>query len=92
MSETWELFALTPHPQKPKEKMLAWKVKSAQSTLHSKHNFLQKHPSPPLHPQEEREAPSLNDMTSHWLHGNSILKIFWPGLMALPKNTLPICL
>jgi hypothetical protein len=30
----------------------------------------------------------------HGLHGNSISKIgcdcFWPGLLALPKNTLPI--
>jgi hypothetical protein len=33
-------------------------------------------------------------MTSHWLHGNSIPKIgchyFWPGLISLPKNTLPV--
>ncbi len=41
---------------------------------------------------KEREASSLHDLTSHWLHGNSIPKIgsnyFWPGLIALPKNTL----
>jgi len=34
--------------------------------------------------------------SSHWLHGNSIPKIgchyFWSGLIALPKNTLPIIL
>ncbi len=32
--------------------------------------------------------------TSHWLHENSIPSIgchyFWPGLIALPKNTRPI--
>jgi len=43
---------------------------------------------------EKREALSLHDTTSHWLHGNSIPKIgyhyFWPRLIALPKNTLPI--
>jgi hypothetical protein len=36
----------------------------------------------------------IHDLTSHWLHENSIPKIgchyFWPGLIALPKNTLPI--
>jgi len=36
-------------------------------------------------------VPSLHDMTSYWLHGNSIPKIgchyFWPVLIALPKNT-----
>jgi hypothetical protein len=45
----------------------------------------------PLHRQEKREDPSVQ--TSHWLHGNSIPKdrhYFWPGLIALPKNTLPI--
>ncbi len=35
-----------------------------------------------------------HDSTSHLLHGNSNPKIgchyFWPGLIALPKNTLPI--
>jgi len=45
------------------------------------------------HKKRKVEALSLHDMTSHWLHGNSIPKIgchyFWPGLRALPKNTLP---
>jgi hypothetical protein len=40
------------------------------------------------------EAPSLHDMTFHWLHGNFIPNInyhyFWHGLIAFPKNTLPI--
>jgi hypothetical protein len=44
--------------------------------------------------QDKKEAPSLHDTTSHCLNGNSIPKIgchyFWPGLVALPKNTLPI--
>jgi hypothetical protein len=48
--------------------------------------------SPPTH-KKEKGAPSLLDTTSHWLHENSITKIgclyFWPGLIALPKNTLP---
>jgi hypothetical protein len=47
------------------------------------------HPAPPY-----SRRPSLDDPTSHWLHGNSIPKIgwhcFWPGLIALPKNTVPI--
>ncbi len=41
-----------------------------------------------------KEALSLHGMTSHWLHGNSTPKIgchyFWPGLISLLKNTLPI--
>ncbi len=40
------------------------------------------------------KATSLHNATSNWLHGNSIPKIgfhyFWPGLIALPKNTFPI--
>jgi hypothetical protein len=40
------------------------------------------------------EAPSLHEATSHWLHVNSIPNIgchyFWPGLIALPKNTLDL--
>ncbi len=44
--------------------------------------------------KEKREAPALHDATSYWLHENSIPKFgyqyFWPGLIALPKNTLPI--
>jgi len=52
-------------------------------------------PPPPLAPQKKkREAPSLHDTASHWLHGNSIPKIgyhyFRPELIALPKNTLLI--
>jgi hypothetical protein len=46
------------------------------------------------HPQEKREAPSLHGVPSHRLQGNSIAKIgchyFWPELIALPKNNLPI--
>ncbi len=37
---------------------------------------------------------ALKGGTCHWLHGNPIPKIgchyFWPGLIALPKNTLTI--
>jgi hypothetical protein len=37
----------------------------------------------------KREAPSLHDLTSHWLHGNSIPKIgchyFWPRLSNSPS-------
>jgi len=57
--------------------------------LHTKHN-LKKNLPPflPLPPPPTREKG-----TSH-LDGNSIPKIgchyFWPGLIALPKNTLPI--
>jgi hypothetical protein len=58
------------------------------STLENK-----KPPLPP-HSQEKREALSLHDTTSHWLHRNSIHTIgchyFWPGVITLPKNTLPI--
>jgi len=36
----------------------------------------------------------IHDLISHWLDENSIPKIgchyFWPGLIALPKNTIPI--
>jgi hypothetical protein len=50
---------------------------------------------PPLKDNETKEAPQNRAyMTSDRLHGNSILKIgchyFWPGLIALPKNTLPV--
>ncbi len=50
--------------------------------------------SPPT--QRWKEGRPLHSLmpTSHWLHGNFIHKIgchyFWPGLIALPKNTLPI--
>ncbi len=47
----------------------------------------------PAH-KKKREAPSLHDSTSHWLHGNSIPKIgchyLWPALIGLRKNTLTI--
>jgi hypothetical protein len=54
---------------------------------------LEKKTSPTEHPQEQKsEAPSLHGATSHWLHENYIPKIgchyFWPGLIALTKNTL----
>jgi len=46
--------------------------------------------------KEKGRQPSLHDTTPHWLHGNSIPSFgchyFWPGLLALPKNTLPIVL
>jgi hypothetical protein len=66
-----------------------WTVDTPLSTP----NTTWKKKSPP-HPQEKREDPSLHDATSHWLNGNSTPKFvwhyFWPGLIALPKNTLPI--
>jgi hypothetical protein len=44
--------------------------------------------------KKKKEAPSLHETTSHWLHGNYVPKIgchyFWPRLIALPKNTIPI--
>jgi hypothetical protein len=52
--------------------------------------------STPLYVKErkKRVAPSLHGPTSHWLHANSIPNIgchyFWPGLIALRKNTPPI--
>jgi hypothetical protein len=69
-------------------------VKSEQSNLHTKHNLNKKRPLP-HHPPEKKEVSSFHNSTSHWFHGNSFLKIgchyFSPGLIALPKNTLPIC-
>jgi len=42
----------------------------------------------PTH-KKKREAPSLHDLTSHWLHGNFIPKIgchyFWPRLSNSPS-------
>jgi hypothetical protein len=55
------------------------------STVHFPHQTqLEKIiPPSPTH-KKKKEAPSLYDSTSHWLHGNSIPKIgchnFWPGL------------
>jgi len=41
------------------------------------------------HPQEQNGGPSLHDLSSHWLHGNSIPKIgchyFWPRLSNSPS-------
>jgi hypothetical protein len=66
---------------------------SEQWTIHSPHLKIKNHPSPHTH-KRKREALSLHDTTSHWLQRNFISKIrchyFWPGLIALPKNTLPI--
>jgi hypothetical protein len=51
-------------------------------TLHTKHNLEKKTPFPSP-TRKKRKAPSLHDLTSHWLDGNSIPKIgshyFWPG-------------
>ncbi len=73
MSETWELFALTPLNPTPgptsqtKKKKLAsksplskWKTNIGQSTLHTKHDF-----KPPPSPtcKNRREAPSLHDFS-----------------------------
>jgi len=90
MSETWELFALKPPPPPPQTKTKSLYVKSTvqveseQATLHTKHNLEKKTPVP-TH-KKTREAPSLHDLTSHWLHGNFIPKIgchyFGPGLIA----------
>ncbi len=45
-------------------------------------------------PPPPREDPSLHEAASHWVHANSIPQTgchyFWPGLIALPMNTLPI--
>jgi hypothetical protein len=56
------------------------------------------HPPPPLPlpsiTHKKKKGGPLRSMTSHWLHGNFIPKFgchyFWPRLIALPKNTLPI--
>ncbi len=74
-------------------------VESEQWTAHSPHQtqLEKKNGSPSPHPQGKKSGPltSLHDMTSHWLHGNPIPKIgchyFWPGLTALPTNTLTYC-
>jgi hypothetical protein len=101
MSETWELFALKhARPQHPPKKFLhgnsTVQVESEHSTLHTKHNLEKKNlllPAVPTH-KKTREGPFTPlPATSHSLHGNSIPNIgchyFWPGLIALPKNTLP---
>jgi hypothetical protein len=67
-------------------------LNSGLSTLLTNHTLKRK-TLPPTH-KEKNEDPALHVATSHWLHGNSIPKIgchyFWPGLIALLKNTLPI--
>jgi len=51
---------------------------------------LKENPPSPSPTREKREA---HDAASGWLHENSKPKIgchyFWPGLIVLPKNTLP---
>jgi hypothetical protein len=71
-------------------------VESEQWKAHSPHQTQlgKKLPLPHTH-KKKKEATSLHEMTSHWLHGNCIPKIgrhyFWPGLTALPENTLTYC-
>jgi len=71
-------------------------VESEQWTVHSPNQTQLEKKNPPYLPptRKKREAPSLQDVPSHWLQGISIPKIgchyFWPELIALPKNTLPI--
>jgi hypothetical protein len=56
-----------------------------------KKNYDGYQPPPPPKEEEDRTLPSITQL-SHWLHANWIPKIschyFWPGLTALPKNTL----
>jgi len=88
MLGTWELFDLTPSPKKLASKvdypLCKWKVNNGQSILHPEHNLTTKKiPSHP--PTKKRVAPSLHDMTSLCLYGNSCSKIgfhyFWFGLL-----------
>jgi hypothetical protein len=70
-------------------------MNKGQSTLHTKHNLEKKTPfHPPTHQKNKMEAPPLDDVPCHWLHGNSIHKIgchyILLGLIALFKNTLLI--
>jgi hypothetical protein len=98
---TWELFA-SPHPLPPppakkkktcmKSRLSKWKVNTGQSTLQPNHNL--KTTAPPPHTHKEKKGGPFIPCTSHWLHGNYIPKIalplFWPRLIALPKDTFPI--
>jgi hypothetical protein len=75
-------LSLPPLPSKRKKKnKLAWKVDCPLSNWCgplSTPNTTWKKETPHLSPstyKKEREAPSLNDATSHWLHENSITKI-----------------
>ncbi len=76
MSKTWELLALnTPPPPPPTKKKTLhekWTLDSPLSTPITTWN-----PTRTPHPQEKRgkEAHSLHDTTSHWLHVNPIPKI-----------------
>jgi hypothetical protein len=73
-------FEPPPPPPTAKKKtfmeslLSTWKVNSGQSTIHTNHNL-----KPHLHPSPTRkkgkEAHSLQDATSHWLHVNPIPKI-----------------
>jgi hypothetical protein len=79
-SGTEELLFYTPKRFESSWKTLvsAWDFKQKKKTFTMSHNKL-------------REAHSLHDATSHWLHGNYIPKFgchyFWPGLIALPKHS-----
>jgi len=66
-------------------------VESEQWTIHSPHQTQLENKNPaPLTRKKRREAPSLYNATSHWLHRNCIPKIgchyFWPRLIALLIN------
>ncbi len=90
----------TPRTPTTPKKILAWKLHSPSGkwTLHSPHQTELGKKNPLLPPvpthKKTREGPfTPRQATSHWLHGNSIPNIgchyFWPGLIALSKNTLP---
>jgi hypothetical protein len=88
----WELFGehvrnlganfdLTPQKTCMENRLSPVQVESGQSILHTKHNVTTNpHPN-----KQKRVAPSLHDMTSEWLYGNSFSKIgfhyFWSGLL-----------
>jgi hypothetical protein len=97
MSRTWELFALT-HLQEGEKKSLhaksivycpsgKWTMDCPLST--PKTTWKKKTPAPLTH-KKRREATSLHNVTSHWLHRNCIPKIgchyFWPRVTALLIN------
>jgi hypothetical protein len=99
MSRTWELFALTHLQDSKREKKKACmesplsivQVESVKWTVHSPHQTqLQKKNLAPLTHKKRTEAPSLHNVTSHWLHRICIPKIgchyFWPRLIALLIN------
>jgi hypothetical protein len=84
----------------PKKKTLAWKVHypsgkwTMDSPLSTPNTTFKQKPSLTFTHKKNGEAPYLHYVTSHWLHGNFILKIkchyFWPKLITYPKNTLLI--